>query len=420
MPNNTNEDWSRKPFKEALAFFKQKMALPTKTWSDIRRADHDRAFVVAGLTRMSALEEIATVIERQMRTGILFEDFKKQFSAIVDRAGWAHTGSRAWRARVILETNVATSYAAGRWAQLQDPDAIKALPYIQYRHSGAEHYRPQHKAWDKLVLLRTDKFWDTNLPPNGWGCKCEFFPLSKRSLTRLGKTGPDRNPYDVMAEKGQAITTKKVWRDTGEVVDVPAGVDLGWDYAPGKSLLRSITAVEKSAITNARIIPLVEWPASDRPLPRPFNAANILPETLDEKELLARFLKAFGGIDEPIYFDDKIGNLLAINEFMFTDRKGNTKIKKRGRDPYLLALAEAIQDPDEIFSLLEYREAEQVWHNKLRYIAQFIVPGHLQPLIAIFDYGRDGWVGKTAFVEAADQVGYVASQRQGVRLYRRK
>jgi hypothetical protein len=411
-------DWSRMPFTEAVAFFRQKLPLPTRGWRDIERGDHDRAFVVAGLTRVSALEEIFTVIQRQLESGISFSDFQKQFDNIVNRAGWAYNGDRAWRARTIFETNIRTAYAAGRWAQLQDPDVAKALPYIQYKHSGAEHFRPLHKAWDGLVLLRTDKFWQTNLPPNGFGCKCQFFPLSARSLKRLGKSGPDRNPYDVIAENGGDTTRTVTDRSTGERVTLPAGVDLGWNYRPGESWLRGVTPLPKNAVTANRIIPNISW-GDASVAARDFPASSVLSDDLSPEDLIAKFMQAFGGADSPVFFDDKIGNLLAINEQLFVDASGKTKIKKRGRDPYLLALAEAIQDPDEIFSLLEYREFEKAWRLKLRYIAEFLVPGKSQPLIAIFDWGKNGWEGKTAFVESADRAGYVSQQRQGVRLYRR-
>ena len=44
-------------------------------------------------------------------------------------AGWAN-GGRNWRTRVIFETNLRTSYAAGRWQQLQRIEirALVALP----------------------------------------------------------------------------------------------------------------------------------------------------------------------------------------------------------------------------------------------------------------------------------------------------
>ena len=82
-----DQSWERLPFKEGIDFFKQKKVLPTTSWRDIEKGAHDRAFVIAGLTRMSALEEIHTVIDKQMKTGISYKQFQKEFDTIIDRAG---------------------------------------------------------------------------------------------------------------------------------------------------------------------------------------------------------------------------------------------------------------------------------------------------------------------------------------------
>ncbi|MBK6675445.1 MAG: hypothetical protein IPG52_00670 [Rhodocyclaceae bacterium] len=68
---------------------------------------------------------------------------------------------------------MATSYAAGRWAQINDPGLADFRPYIKYHHAdGVLHPRPWHVAWNGLVLPKDHLFWQTNAPPNGWGCHC--------------------------------------------------------------------------------------------------------------------------------------------------------------------------------------------------------------------------------------------------------
>lgn len=237
----SDNNWQQMPFKEALAFFRRKKFVTSKTWDELLGAAHDDAFTIAGLANKAALSEFAEAIQRQLDDGISFSVFQKDFDLLVAKYGWDYKGERSWRARTIFETNIRTAYTAGRWAQLQDPVTARALPYIQYRHSGAEHFRPLHKAWDKLVLRADDKFWKTNLPPNGWGCKCTFFAVSDLSLKRMGKTGPDENPYDVIEREGGEITERRVLPGTGEIVTVPRGVDPGWDYAPGASLAQRLT-----------------------------------------------------------------------------------------------------------------------------------------------------------------------------------
>ena len=99
-------------------------------------------------------------------------------------------GGRDWRTRVIYETNLRSSYAAGRYRQMKD--VAERRPYWRYRHSDvSENPREEHLGWDGLVLRHDDPWWDTHYPANGWGCKCFVETLADRDLRRLGKSGPD-------------------------------------------------------------------------------------------------------------------------------------------------------------------------------------------------------------------------------------
>ena len=87
----------------------------------------------------------------------------------------------AWRTRVIYQTNLMTSYAAGRRAQLLDPDLVERRPFWRYVHNDSvTHPRPQHKRWGdmKLTLRHDHPFWETHFPPNGWGCKCRVVAVA--------------------------------------------------------------------------------------------------------------------------------------------------------------------------------------------------------------------------------------------------
>lgn len=100
---------------------------------------------------------------------------------------------------MIYQTNLATSYAAGRWQQLNDPDLVKLRPYWQYIHAdGVMHPRPQHLAWHGLTLPREHAFWRTHFPPNGWGCHCRVRAVGQKEYDAAvahGR-GPDTAPSD--------------------------------------------------------------------------------------------------------------------------------------------------------------------------------------------------------------------------------
>ena len=214
------------PFKEQIDFFRAKLSIGTERWTDIWQKNHDIAFVVAGASEAGLLRDLRTAVDSAIAEGTTLATFQKEFDKIVKKHGWDYKGDRDWRTEVIYRTNLRSSYAAGRYAQMQA--VKKQRPYWRYRHSHlSAEPRETHLAWDNLILHADNPWWDTHYPPNGWGCKCYVETLRKEDLERLGKTGPDRAP----------TTTTYEWTDknTGEVHEVPTGIDPGWAYAPGKA-----------------------------------------------------------------------------------------------------------------------------------------------------------------------------------------
>ncbi|MEZ5571185.1 MAG: phage minor head protein [Halioglobus sp.] len=181
------------PFKEAVDYLQGKVNLPTKSWTEIWQGEHTKAFTVAGATKDELLTDLHQSINTAIKDGMTLDQFRKEFDTIVARHNWPYKGGRNWRTRIIYETNMRTAYQAGRYQQQQ---AVKARrPYWQYDHSDfVTHPRPEHEAWDGLVLSADDPWWDTHYPPNDWGCHCSVRALSQRDLKRLGKEGPDIAP----------------------------------------------------------------------------------------------------------------------------------------------------------------------------------------------------------------------------------
>lgn len=230
------------PFDEQIRFFRQKVNLPTAAWTDILNAQHDRAFVVAGAQKAELLDDLRRAVDKAIAEGTTLHEFRRDFAAVVKRHGWSHKGSPGWRSRVIYETNLRTSYQAGRLAQMRAVAADR--PYWRYRHNDSVlHPRPQHVAWDGLVLAAGDAWWRTHFPPNGWGCRCFVQTLREKDLAKLGKTVPDEAPPIEWEEK-----TVGTQGPSPRTVRVPTGIDPGFGYAPGASWVqgpaRTLEAVD--------------------------------------------------------------------------------------------------------------------------------------------------------------------------------
>jgi len=219
------------PFDEAIDHFRSKVLKTASadhaSWTEMMGAAHARAFTVAGAASHALLSDFQTEIAKAIKTGSTGADWRKTYDAIVQKHGWQQRHEPGWRAQIIYETNMATAHAAGRYAQMTDPDVLEAYPFWRYVHSGSRHPRLQHLGWNGLTLRADDPWWDAHYPPNGWRCGCRVSPLSGERLRRGGRSGPDHAP----------ASTYRPWTDqrTGQVHMVPNGIDPGWDYNVGKA-----------------------------------------------------------------------------------------------------------------------------------------------------------------------------------------
>lgn len=184
-------------FQEQIDFVSQKVNLPTESHREITSRQHDRAFVVAGAMKADLLNDLHQAVNQAITDGQSFKQFQDGFDEILAKHGWlndADKGYKAWRARIIYQTNLRTSHAAGRYKQMTDPKVLKRRPYWRYRHNTVENPRIQHERWNNLVLPATHSFWKRNFPPNGYGCNCGVDAINERQLKAMGKTGPDDVP----------------------------------------------------------------------------------------------------------------------------------------------------------------------------------------------------------------------------------
>ncbi len=212
---NEQIDNLKQPFAEQIAFFKAKLGklVPTSSWRDLKKSQHDRAFMVAGAAKADLLTDMFNAVNQAIADGKSIEWFRQNFDGIVDKHGWAYRGERNWRTRVIYTTNLQTSYAAGRFAQLSDPGLQKIKPLWQYKHNDSVLYpRPEHLRWHNITLPPDHPFWKKHFTPNGFGCKCYVTAVS----------------YEEAVKYGAKLEPPKGYESN-------IGIDEGWDYAPGST-----------------------------------------------------------------------------------------------------------------------------------------------------------------------------------------
>lgn len=214
------------PFQAQIDFLRQKLRLPTERWDDIQHSAHDRAFVVAGAAKADLLADLHKAVIDRATDGAGLKAFQKDFKGIVAKHGWTGwTGEgtkegEAWRTRVIYQTNMSTSYAAGRYQQMTDPEVLKLHPFWRYIHSdSALHPRALHLSWHGLTLPADHKFWKTHFAPNGYGCQCRITSVTRKEGLASANAGLGEPPEG----------WDKVDPKTGEQV----GIGKGFGYTPG-------------------------------------------------------------------------------------------------------------------------------------------------------------------------------------------
>lgn len=232
------------PFDEAVAYWRRRAGnlLPSYAWQDVWQEEHTRAFTVAKGMQLDVLADIRDALDAAITKGTTFEQFKRDLVPALQAKGWwgqaAQVDPRTGRPervqlgsprrlQIIFDVNLRTSYAAGRWEQIQR--VKKARPYLRYVAVLDERTREDHRRWHGTVLPADHPWWNQHYPPNGWRCRCRVVQLSERDLKRFGYAVGDPPP---------APTRSWTNRRTGETIEVPEGIDPGFGYNVGRASLR--------------------------------------------------------------------------------------------------------------------------------------------------------------------------------------
>lgn len=243
------------PPKEALEFFNSKKLKPSFDYRDVWREEHGYAFTVAKAMDLDLLDDIQQALSKNLESGQTFQKFKKNLIPTLQQRGWwgvqdmqdpitkelrtVQLGSPR-RLKVIYDTNMRMALAAGQWDRIQKNK--KTHPYLMYHLGPSEHHRVQHEQWAGKILSVDDAFWSSHYPPNGWGCKCGVRQMTKREVDRNG--GISESPP----------INKREWvnKRTGEIMQVPVGVDPGFDTNAGMARAAHLQQVVTTKINRAR------------------------------------------------------------------------------------------------------------------------------------------------------------------------
>lgn len=260
------------PPAEAIAYFRQKGYRIGFDHRDVWQQEHQAAFTVAKAMQVDLLAEIRAGLDAALADGTTFETFRQALTPRLAARGWwgrqemtdPDTGEKKLvqlgsprRLEVIYDTNLATAYSEGQWERIERNKSV--FPFLEYVRSSAERPDPEHMAYAGLVLPVVDPFWQSHMPCRRYGCKCSVIQHTQRMLDREGlKVGTA--PPEVM----RTVVNKR----TGEVMQVPRGVDPAFHYPPGgRAASLGKAMLQKAEVANAQLAARVLTPGATRWLP---------------------------------------------------------------------------------------------------------------------------------------------------------
>lgn len=228
--------------KDALDWFRAKGYRVGFDYRDVWQEEHASAFTVAKAMRLDILEGIRAAMDKALAEGQSFGQFRRELQPLLERMGWwgrqelfdplegaereVQLGSPR-RLKTIYNTNLRTAHAAGQWQRIQRAKATH--PFLLYQLGPSREHRVEHLSWAGRLLPVDHPWWQTHFPPNGWGCKCHVRAVSKREAERLRAQGA---VSEVAPDEGMQ---EYVNQRSGEVLQVPKGIEPGWAYNPGSA-----------------------------------------------------------------------------------------------------------------------------------------------------------------------------------------
>ena len=84
------------------------------------------------------------------------------------------------RLNLVLKQNAAMAHAAGEWARMHSPTAMKVFPYVRYHCRNDGRTRSDHADLDGKIFHKDDPFLQTHTPPWEFNCRCYLEEITEK------------------------------------------------------------------------------------------------------------------------------------------------------------------------------------------------------------------------------------------------
>lgn len=181
-----------------LEFLKKRGENKTESWDydDLSTKMHTKSFTVAKTMGADVLQDIYDAVQKAKAEGTSLKDFIANLKPTLEQKGWwgkkevdgkTVTLGTPSRLAVILDTNIKTSHAQGRWESMMN--IAKYRPWFVYEQLHRPNARESHKQFDKHIYHHTNPIVQAIFPPRGFGCDCSMRAVSEAEKNNLVAAG---------------------------------------------------------------------------------------------------------------------------------------------------------------------------------------------------------------------------------------
>jgi len=362
------------PFAEAIEQAKARKVMLPQAYYDLPAEKRAQAFTVGRMATLDQIQAVLNALTQHMEQGVSLQAFKKQAESM-------NLGLSPGKINLVFRNAVQTAYNAGSWRNFEAHQSSR--PLLMYDAVNDRRTRPAHRAMDGIIRPVGDAFWASHSPPCGHCCRCKLISLTEDEAGRRG----------------------------GVTQQIPAGAqaDQGWGYKPTQQT-EALKRIEAQKVAKAE--PVIQ---------AAYNAGmKILPSGLPEQHYLDAFMRS---ANAPVRIE-LFGASMIIDERLFHDARGNLKITKRGREQFVLYLANAIYSPDNVYEVVEnYRSIPGKTLLKRRFLKVFNAKFYAVVSFT-WNEAESAFVGATAFIpfdgKGLPDEAYFEKQKTGIIVYSKK
>lgn len=180
-------------FTEAWEWFQRKVPLRKGAWSKLDGRARRRSFTAAGVSSLDVLNTVWEGIDKALAEGTSFAEFRGAVSEDLESA-WGE--EIPGRVENIFRTNTQSAYAAGRYAQMTDPEMLEDRPWWEFVAILDDATTTICRPLEGMCRASQDPFWQTHFPPLHFQCRSTVITHADRPRHATSDTKGADVPLD--------------------------------------------------------------------------------------------------------------------------------------------------------------------------------------------------------------------------------